>query len=81
MLIEMPSESISCVIKCFITSTYETASFYYIMSVIESWCRKIIVIGVDFKTFKGINGSDCMLPNISDNIIKSFMLKHIHWIW
>lgn len=80
MLIKMSSESISCMIKSFITCAYETASFYYVMSVIESWCGKIIIIRMYFKPFKRINWSDCMLPNISYNIIESFILKQIHWI-
>lgn len=79
-LIKMPSKSISWKIFGFISSAYETSSFYYIVSVIKSWCCKILIDRMNLKTIKWVNRSDCVLPNISNNIIEFTFFKEIDWI-
>lgn len=80
MLIKVPPKRISRMINCLVTCTDETASFYKIMSVIKSWCCKIFINWMDLKSFKRINWSNRMLPNVSNNIIKSLSLEHINRI-
>ena len=80
MLIEMSSESISCMVKHLISSTNEASSLDNIMSIIKSWSGKIFINRMDLKAFKRINGSDCMLPDISHNIVEAILVKHVDWV-
>jgi len=80
VLVKMPPKRKSRMINCLVTCTDETTSFYKIMSVIKSWCCKIFINRMNLKSFKRIDWSDCMLPNITYNIVKSLSLEHINRI-
>lgn len=80
MLIKMSPESVSRMIQSFISRTDKTPALDQIMSVIKGRCRKVLINGMDLKTFEGINWRGGMLPNIADNIIKSISLEHVDWI-
>lgn len=76
----MSSEGVSGVIESLVTGADETSSLDEVMSVVESRSREVFVDGVDFETFKGINRSNCMLPDISHNIVETLGLEHTDWV-
>jgi hypothetical protein len=50
------------------------------MPIVESRGGEILVNGMDFEAFKGINGRESVLPDVSDDIVKAAFFKHIDWI-
>ncbi len=76
-LIEMSSKSVSRVIESLVTCTYKAASFDQIMSLVKGGSAEIFIDGMDLKLFERIDGSDSMLPNISNNIIEIACFEHI----
>ena len=66
----MSSEGISRVKQGFISSTDETSSFDDVMSVIEGWGSEIFIDGMDFKVLERIDGSQRMLPDVSDDVVE-----------
>jgi hypothetical protein len=77
----MSSEGVSGVIERLITSADETSSLDEVVSVVESRSREVLIDGVDFETFEGINRSNCVLPDISNNVVEPLCLEHIDRIW
>ena len=51
------------------------------MTIVECWGCEVFVNRVNFKLTKRVNRSYSMLPYITNDIIKSICLEHIHWIW
>ena len=47
------------------------------MSVIEGWGCEILVYWMDLEPFERINRCYCVLPHVSDDIVKSFGFKHV----
>ena len=77
MLIEVSPEGVSGMIQRFVSSADEAASFDEVVSIVKSWGGEILINGMDFEAFEGINGSDSMLPDISNDIIKASIFKHV----
>lgn len=73
----MSSEGVSGVIESLVAGADETSSLDKVVSVVESRSREILIDGVDFETFEGINRSNCVLPDISNNVVESLCLEHI----
>lgn len=77
----MPSEGISCMVKCLIASADKAASLDNVMSIVESGGCEVFVKGMDLETFKGINGVDRMLPDIAHDIEEPLGFEHVDRIW
>lgn len=67
-------------IKSLISGADETSSLDHVVSVIEGWSSEVFVNGMDFEAFEGVNWSDCVLPDVSDNIVESIGFEHVYWI-
>ncbi len=80
-LMEVSSKSISCVLKCLVSSTYEATSFDHKMPSVECRSCEIFINGMNVKVFKWINGCGTVLPYISGNIIEITSLEMVNRIW
>ncbi len=77
----MSSEGVSGVIESLVAGADETSSLDEVVSVVESRSREVLINGVNFETFERINRSNCVLPDISNNVVKPLCLEHIDRIW
>lgn len=80
-LVEMPSKCVSRMLKRLITTAYKTSSFYCKMTAIKSRSCKIFINWMNLKIFKWIYWSRAVLPDISNNVIKSIILKIVDRTW
>ncbi len=81
MLIKVPSESVSRMVQSRISSADKTSSLDSVVPIVKSRRSEVLVNGMNFKTFKWVNWSHCMLPYVSDNIVEAICFEHIDWIW
>jgi len=77
----MSSEGVSGVIEGLVAGADKTASLDEVVSVVKSRSREVLIDRVNFKAFEGINRSNCVLPDISNNVVEPLYLEHIDWIW
>ena len=79
-LIEVSSESISSMFKCFISGTNKTTSFDHIVPTIKSRSCKVFINRMDLEILERVDRSGTVLPYISNDIIELSSLKEVHWI-
>lgn len=79
-LIEMSSESVSCMVESFVACADETAAFDYIMSLVEGGSGEVFVDWMDLEFLEGIDGSNGMLPDIAYDIVEVASFEHVDWI-
>ena len=58
----------------------KAASFNNVMSIVESRGGEILVNRMYFEAFEGMNGRESMLPNVSNDIVKTGFLEHVNWV-
>jgi hypothetical protein len=67
-------------IKCLVASANETTPFNNTMSVVKCRSCEILVVWMNFKSFKRVDWSNSMLPYVTYNIVEALNLKHIDWV-
>lgn len=76
-LIEMSPESIPWVVQGFIASTDEASALNYAVSIVECWGSEVLIVRMNFKSFKRIYWSDSVLPDVTNDVVKPLGLEHV----
>lgn len=79
-LMEVSSEGIPGMIEGFIACADEASSLNDVMALIKCRSSEVFVDWVNLEVGKGVNGSDCVLPDIPNKIVEVTIFKKIDWI-
>ena len=80
-LIEMTPEGIPSLFHRFTSCGDKASSFHQIMPFVKSGCCVVFIRWMNLEFVERINGGDCMLPDVSDNVVEVSSLEHVNWVW